>query len=177
MTFHAAKGLEFESVFLVGLEEGLMPHSRSLTGDEALEEERRLCYVGMTRAMERLSLTHAQSRQVFGQRRLAEPSRFLDEIPDAALDRSGGFAARRLRGAAPRPGRGPRALAACAIAPPPAPAAWPRSGRGCGSATPSSASGTVLRSDGSGDDLKVTVSFAGVGAKRLVARYAGLEVL
>ena len=91
LTFHAAKGLEFESVFLVGLEEGLMPHSRTLTGDEALEEERRLCYVGMTRAMERLSLTHAQSRQVFGQRRLAEASRFLDEIPEATLDRSGGL--------------------------------------------------------------------------------------
>ena len=82
MTLHAAKGLEFESVFLVGLEEGLVPHSRSYEDEAALEEERRLCYVGMTRAMDRLFLSHARSRQVFGQRRMAEPSRFLEEISD-----------------------------------------------------------------------------------------------
>ena len=178
LTFHAAKGLEFESVFLVGLEEGLMPHSRTLTGDEALEEERRLCYVGMTRAMERLSLSHAQSRQVFGQRRLAEPSRFLDEIPDAALDRSGGlrhasYAARptpKATGGLPWPG------AANAPAPP-RPDGLAEIRPGVRVRHPLFGVGTVLRSDGAGDDLKVTVSFAGVGAKRLVARYAGLEVL
>jgi ATP-dependent DNA helicase UvrD/PcrA len=177
MTFHAAKGLEFESVFLVGLEEGLMPHARTLTGDGALEEERRLCYVGMTRAMERLSLTHAQSRQVFGLRRLAEASRFLDEIPDAALDRSGGpregsYAARSQTRA--------RTSAWAGSAPPPAPpmpAGLAEIRPGMRVRHPLFGVGTVLRSDGSGDELKVTVSFAGVGAKRLVARYAGLEVL
>ena len=102
MTLHAAKGLEFESVFLVGLEEGLLPHSRSLTGEDALEEERRLCYVGMTRAMERLHLSWARSRQVFGQRRVAEPSRFLAEIPEEVQERSGGTF--RLP---PRPGDAP----------------------------------------------------------------------
>ncbi len=91
MTLHSAKGLEFPSVFLVGLEEGLVPHSRSLASRDALEEERRLCYVGMTRAMERLHLTWAASRQVFGQRRLSEPSRFLEEIPREALEVSGGW--------------------------------------------------------------------------------------
>ncbi|HEX9202825.1 MAG TPA: UvrD-helicase domain-containing protein, partial [Vicinamibacteria bacterium] len=99
MTLHSAKGLEFPSVFLVGLEEGLMPHSRSLASREALEEERRLCYVGMTRAMERLHLTRAASRQVFGQRRLSEPSRFLDEIPREDLEVTGGW----RRPEAPRP--------------------------------------------------------------------------
>jgi DNA helicase-2/ATP-dependent DNA helicase PcrA len=177
MTFHAAKGLEFESVFLVGLEEGLMPHSRSLTGDEALEEERRLCYVGMTRAMERLSLTHAQSRQVFGQRRLAQASRFLDEIPDATLDRSGGY---RDVSHAPRPrtawgSAGPRTEASPSV--PPLPAGLAEIRPGMRVRHPLFGVGTVLRSDGTGDELKVTVSFAGVGAKRLVARYAGLEVL
>jgi DNA helicase II / ATP-dependent DNA helicase PcrA len=177
MTFHAAKGLEFESVFLVGLEEGLMPHSRTLTGDLALEEERRLCYVGMTRAMERLSLTHAQSRQVFGQRRLAEPSRFLDEIPDAALDRSGGlrdvsYAGRSMSRPQASAGAGP-----ASPTPPPMPTGLAEIRPGMRVRHPLFGVGTVLRSDGSGDELKVTVSFAGVGAKRLVARYAGLEVV
>jgi DNA helicase-2/ATP-dependent DNA helicase PcrA len=178
MTFHAAKGLEFDSVFLVGLEEGLMPHSRSLTGDEALEEERRLCYVGMTRAMERLSLTHAQSRQVFGQRRLAEASRFLDEIPEAALERSGGvrqaaYAARPML----RPSGGSAWSGRDGSVVPPLPPGLAEIRPGVRVRHPLFGVGTVLRSDGSGDDLKVTVSFAGVGAKRLVARYAGLEVL
>jgi DNA helicase-2/ATP-dependent DNA helicase PcrA len=88
MTLHSAKGLEFDRVFLVGLEEGLVPHSRSLTSTDSLEEERRLCYVGMTRAMDRLVLTWAQSRAVFGQRRLSERSRFLDEIPVESLHAS-----------------------------------------------------------------------------------------
>src|SRR5262245_2524106 len=96
MTLHSAKGLEFDSVFLVGLEEGLVPHSRSLTGsgDEALEEERRLCSVGLTRAMEHLHLSWAQSQLVFGQRRVAQPSRFLEEIPREAVVLTGQPAAR-----------------------------------------------------------------------------------
>src|SRR5262249_9603831 len=76
MTLHAAKGLEFDQVFLAGLEEGLLPHARTAQSPETLEEERRLAYVGMTRAMERLSLSWARSRAVFGQRRVTQPSRF-----------------------------------------------------------------------------------------------------
>jgi ATP-dependent DNA helicase UvrD/PcrA len=171
MTLHSAKGLEFESVFLVGLEEGLLPHSRSLTdeGRDALEEERRLCYVGMTRAMERLYLTCAGSRMVFGQRRQATPSRFLGEIPKEGLVVTGDT--RRIAPAVEVPRGRP-------VSPAPAVA-----GRGIvGEFRPGTrvrhplfGIGTVLRSDGSGDDLKVTVSFTGIGAKRLVARYAGLE--
>jgi DNA helicase-2/ATP-dependent DNA helicase PcrA len=175
MTLHAAKGLEFESVFLVGLEEGLLPHSRSLAGEEALEEERRLCYVGMTRAMESLHLSWARSRQVFGQRRLTEPSRFLAEIPEDGLERIGG------RGPSPRrPGETPPRRESPPLAagrtgsPPPSVAAGEmRPGRRV--RHPLFGVGTVLRREGEGDDLKVTVSFPGVGAKKLVARFAGLE--
>jgi DNA helicase II / ATP-dependent DNA helicase PcrA len=194
MTLHSAKGLEFHAVFLVGLEEGLMPHSRALVSPDALEEERRLCYVGMTRAMERLHLTWAASRQVFGQRRLAEPSRFLSEIPREALEVSGGWRRpeipRPLRrgswdegGQRPQPswegsparayGPGPEGAAPAG----PSPSAGAALKPGVRVRHPLFGVGTVLRRDGDGDDLKLTVSFAGVGAKKLVARYAGLELL
>jgi DNA helicase-2/ATP-dependent DNA helicase PcrA len=81
MTLHAAKGLEFPVVFMTGMEEGLFPSARAFEGDpKDLEEERRLCYVGMTRAKEELFLTYAQSRAQFGQRNYCMPSRFLDDM-------------------------------------------------------------------------------------------------
>jgi DNA helicase-2/ATP-dependent DNA helicase PcrA len=178
MTLHAAKGLEFESVFVVGLEEGLLPHSRSLAAPEGLEEERRLCYVGMTRARDALHLSWARSRPVFGQRRLTEKSRFLEELPVELLEQSGGAPALQpwraerpawTREPAPSPARGDAAASvldeAGAIRP------------GVRVRHPLFGVGTVLRREGEGDDFKVTVSFPGVGAKKLVARYAGLELL
>jgi DNA helicase-2/ATP-dependent DNA helicase PcrA len=172
MTLHSAKGLEFDSVFLVGLEEGLLPHSRSLLRPDSLEEERRLCYVGMTRARARLHLSWAQSRQVFGQRRVALPSRFLGEIPPEPLIESGGAA---LPPPAPRSPRAERPWRQEEPAPlPPAPAAELRPGARV--RHPLFGVGTVLRREGEGDALKVTVSFPAVGAKKLVARYAGLEL-
>jgi DNA helicase-2/ATP-dependent DNA helicase PcrA len=178
MTLHAAKGLEFESVFVVGLEEGLLPHSRSLTAPEGLEEERRLCYVGMTRARDALHLSWARSRQVFGQRRLSEKSRFLEELPEELLEKSGGQQALQ-------PWRAERP--AWARERPPAPTSGDAPARPLGEAGairagarvrhPLFGVGTVLRREGDGDDFKVTVSFPGVGAKKLVARYAGLEVV
>ena len=92
MTIHAAKGLEFENVFVVGLEEGLFPHSRSLLSGEKeeVEEERRLMYVAMTRAKKRLTLSWARSRLVFGGRHSSIPSRFLAEIPEQLLKKVGG---------------------------------------------------------------------------------------
>jgi DNA helicase-2/ATP-dependent DNA helicase PcrA len=86
MTLHNAKGLEFRAVFMIGMEEGIFPHARSLE-EQGLEEERRLCYVGMTRAQERLVLTHASARSLWGSRAYNLPSRFLDELPDARIDR------------------------------------------------------------------------------------------
>jgi len=86
MTLHNAKGLEFRAVYLIGMEEGIFPHSRSIE-EHGEEEERRLCYVGMTRAMERLTLLHASSRMLYGGRSYNLPSRFLDELPEAHVDR------------------------------------------------------------------------------------------
>jgi DNA helicase II / ATP-dependent DNA helicase PcrA len=86
MTLHNAKGLEFRAVYLIGMEEGIFPHSRSIE-EQGIEEERRLCYVGMTRAEERLTLLHASSRMLYGGRNHNLPSRFLDELPDAHIER------------------------------------------------------------------------------------------
>ncbi|MBI2074484.1 MAG: UvrD-helicase domain-containing protein [Candidatus Levybacteria bacterium] len=85
MTLHAAKGLEFPIVFMVGMEEGIFPHSRSLMEKHELEEERRLCYVGITRAKKKLFLTYATRRLFFGQRTTNMPSRFIIELPDASM--------------------------------------------------------------------------------------------
>jgi DNA helicase-2/ATP-dependent DNA helicase PcrA len=89
MTMHAAKGLEYPVVFIVGVEEGLFPHSRALVDANELEEERRLAYVGITRAQERLFLTHAWSRQQFGTTQYNPPSRFLEEIPEELIEHQG----------------------------------------------------------------------------------------
>ena len=86
MTLHNAKGLEFRAVYLIGMEEGIFPHSRSIE-EQGVEEERRLCYVGMTRAMEKLTLLHASSRMLYGGRSYNLPSRFIDELPDAHVER------------------------------------------------------------------------------------------
>ena len=134
MTVHSAKGLEFHTVFVTGLEEGLFPHENSMNEHDGLEEERRLMYVAITRARRRLYLTHAQSRMLHGQSRYNIASRFLDEMPRGAravavADRAAGVRRRRRR-----MGR------ACTHAPQATPPASQTgaSARACG--TPSSAS-------------------------------------
>ena len=177
MTLHAAKGLEFESVFVVGLEEGLLPHSRSLADSFGLEEERRLAYVGMTRARDALHLSWARSRQVFGQRRITEKSRFLDEVPQELIEKSGGTFAAHGKPLEPPAWARHRPSAPVADAPAPALEDGGAAIRpGVRVRHPLFGVGTVLRREGDGDDFKVTVSFPGVGAKKLVARYAGLEL-
>ena len=105
MTLHNAKGLEFPIVFVIGLEEGLFPHQRSLDeGDES--EERRLCYVGMTRARQALTMTHAHSRTIFGVRGYNLPSRFLSELPADEIERERRVPAWQVP-AAPAGGRAP----------------------------------------------------------------------
>ena len=106
MTLHNAKGLEFRAVFMIGMEEGIFPHSRSIE-EQGIEEERRLAYVGMTRAMELLTLTHASARSLYGRRDYNLPSRFLDELP--AGGRSGSGCGRPRGRATRRRGRLPPA--------------------------------------------------------------------
>jgi DNA helicase-2/ATP-dependent DNA helicase PcrA len=98
MTLHSAKGLEFPVVFMLGLEDGVFPHVRSLGEPDELEEERRLCYVGITRAQERLYLVHAWSRMLFGSTDYHPPSRFLEEIPESIIDVVGAPRGRRGAG-------------------------------------------------------------------------------
>ena len=86
MTIHSAKGLEFEVVFLIGMEEGIFPHQNSLYDPKEIEEERRLCYVGITRAKQRLILTNAKRRILYGKEQVNSPSRFIDEIDKDLLD-------------------------------------------------------------------------------------------
>ncbi|MEY2958133.1 MAG: ATP-dependent helicase PcrA, partial [Actinomycetota bacterium] len=100
MTLHSAKGLEFPVVFVIGVEEGVFPHSRALVEPDQMEEERRLAYVGITRAMERLFVSHAWSRMLFGTTQYNPPSRFLDEIPDELVESTGNVTGRSSSGRA-----------------------------------------------------------------------------
>ncbi len=109
MTLHTAKGLEFPAVFLIGHGGGVFPHLRALGEPDELEEERRLAYVGITRARERLYLTHAWSRTLWGSTQYNPPSRFLDEIPDELVrDRAGGASGRAAAGRSSRDARSSR---------------------------------------------------------------------
>jgi DNA helicase-2/ATP-dependent DNA helicase PcrA len=156
MTLHNAKGLEFRAVYVIGMEEGVFPHSRSIE-EQGIEEERRLCYVGMTRAMERLTLTHASARSLWGSRSYNLASRFLDELP------SGGVVRERLR-----------------------PAAWASVSRGVTPRddVPSLSTGDSVRHSTLGEGVVVglepggvvIVRFAGDGSeRRLMLEYAPLE--
>jgi DNA helicase-2/ATP-dependent DNA helicase PcrA len=172
MTLHSAKGLEFPVVFLVGLEQGLFPHMRAVE-DGSIEEERRLCYVGMTRAREHLFLSHAEIRRTHGTEQIASPSQFLREIPaDCVVETRP--RARVLRPAAwtPRPQRfaeaRPRVAGDDGVA-----------GLKLGQrvAHKNFGEGTVTAFDGDGDRVRVEVRFRDAGTKWLMLSYANLQPL
>jgi DNA helicase II / ATP-dependent DNA helicase PcrA len=188
MTMHAAKGLEFPMVIIAGLEEGLFPHSRSSEDQEEIEEERRLCYVGMTRARKQLVLTGAARRRVFGEYQSCEPSRFLDEIPAQLVERmtpapavryDGGFAHSHYEfrtNPYGRKGRGAKFRETGAAY------AYENEDQSAPSVTlgmrvrhAQFGVGTVTAVEEHNDDLKITVRFASVGVKKLLAKYAKLE--
>jgi DNA helicase-2/ATP-dependent DNA helicase PcrA len=230
MTAHSAKGLEFPAVFLVGMEDGLFPHSRSLSDSSDIEEERRLCYVAMTRAEKYLYVSHAVQRRVYGEEIASEPSQFLNEMPldlieDLSRGRSWLSFARRSSPVASDDGattaeRETKARAQYAgktynsvesveeffrkrneklgqpshgsgrapYAQRPAPTrgdtgkpSIPDTGQPGGNFLPGSyvrhakyGRGLVMRREGSGDSVKLTVTFPGYGQKKLVEKYAGL---
>lgn len=182
MTLHSAKGLEFDHVFLVGMEEDLFPHARAAASEEGLEEERRLCYVGMTRAKRTLTLTCAAYRRGYGSAgfQASVPSRFLREIPAELMETAAGSLsdAGETRRYAPDPELDEYAvLRAMRKA---GRSKTPRSARGAGLIGvrvrhPSYGIGTIIAIEGEGEDRKITVSFLDYGTKKLVERYAQLE--
>ena len=192
MTLHSAKGLEFSVVFLVGMEEGLFPHKLSADDDAALEEERRLCYVGMTRARDRLVLTWVRERRAYGRQSQegTKPSRFLSEIPQELIEplnvtmfaskprTTWGSAVNSVEGIEKffsQRGQGLKVASSAPAIPSSRPAARARWRQGSKVRHPKYGIGTVLASEGEGEDTKVTVSFPGYGRKKLLERYASLE--
>jgi DNA helicase II / ATP-dependent DNA helicase PcrA len=160
-TLHAAKGLEFPAVFIVGLEEGYLPHGESREDAEELEEERRLLYVGMTRAKDELTLTLAGRRLVYGKVQYRTPSRFVEEIPAAALEEL----------AAP-----PRAVRPTIFEHEPEDEPSQPLARGRRVRHPRYGYGVILAQEGSGDETRLTVYFDRAGKKKFVARYADLTL-
>ena len=168
MTVHAAKGLEFHTVFVTGLEEGLFPHENSLNELDGVEEERRLMYVAITRARRRLYLTQAQSRMLHGQTRYNIPSRFLSEIPREFLEWLSPQRKRRIELDVAEWGASGVVFPS---ATPPGPA-W-RVGQSVKHAK--FGLGVIIDAEGRGDDARVQVNFRDVGVKWLALEYAKLE--
>ncbi len=183
MTLHTAKGLEFNTVYLAGLEEGLFPHKLSQMEDAAIEEERRLCYVGMTRARERLVLTWASHRRAYGEDylRTTRPSRFLSELPSPLIEpvssNAGAPKTKSVWGDAVNSVAGIHDF----FGKKQGPALGGPGGRSGGWKLgvrvrhPKYGLGTIVDSEGDGQDLKLTVSFPGYGRKKLIEKYASLE--
>ena len=184
MTFHAAKGLEFPTVFMAGMEEGLFPHSRTLLDDTEIEEERRTCYVGITRAERRLYLTYARQRTIYGRTEMSRPSRFLAEIPEELVEHKeadflGGtdlrapsniWSERSTRTERKRYMPPPQHTAADgSVIRPDASAAFK-----AGDAVRHSkwGDGRIVAISGSGEDAELSIAFPGEGIKKFVQKYA-----
>ncbi|PJA74572.1 MAG: hypothetical protein CO150_06420 [Nitrospirae bacterium CG_4_9_14_3_um_filter_53_35] len=163
MTLHSAKGLEFPVVFMTGMEEGLFPHNNSLKSESGLEEERRLCYVGLTRAKEKVFLSSAESRRIYGSYRACIPSRFIDEIPRE-------FISRPARTRRQTPSASPEFSRIV-------PSVRIENGFPVGVRVhhPLWGIGTITESGASDKGAKVTVYFQRVGTKKLIAELAGLK--
>lgn len=188
MTIHSAKGLEFPVVFLAGMEETIFPSNMSgMASDAEIEEERRLAYVGITRAKERLYLTRARMRMLFGSTKFNAPSRFLDEIPDELLHKTGDAPPRRPAATPFRPGSFGGNV-------PPARPRTPMRGFSAGAATPiqrntetfrvgdtvrhkAYGEGVILNAKPMGNDTLLEIAFTNAGTKKIMANYAKVEKL
>ncbi|MDR5860141.1 DNA helicase II [Halomonas eurihalina] len=171
MTLHSAKGLEFPVVFMAGVEEGLFPHKMSMEEPGRLEEERRLCYVGMTRAMKKLYLTHAELRRLHGKETFQRPSRFLREIPENFMEevRLRGQISRPVTTSRPSPGLQQNGVEGGAD--------LPSLSLGQRVSHPIFGEGVILNAEGEGERARVQVSFEGEGDKWLVLGFAKLTPL
>lgn len=172
MTVHVSKGLEFPVVFVTGLEDGLFPHARSKDDPSQMEEERRLMYVAMTRAGKLLFITHAETRRMFGVSQVNRPSIFLRDLPPETVEREGGEGA-LLDAPAPRPQK-----------PRPAPARTEPAAAGDGELAagvkarhPSFGVGIVRKIEGKGEKAKVVIYFPRFGERKLVRKFAKLDVI
>ncbi|MGP9148459.1 DNA helicase II [Vibrio parahaemolyticus] len=167
MTLHSAKGLEFPLVFMVGVEEGMFPSQMSAEEEGRLEEERRLCYVGMTRAMQKLYITYAEMRRLYGQDKYHKPSRFIRELPETCLDEV------RMKAQVSRPASSGR-FSQTAVK-----ENFNETGFSLGSRVmhPKFGEGTIINFEGSGPQSRVQIAFNGEGIKWLVTAYARLEKL
>ncbi|WP_050909411.1 DNA helicase II [Vibrio campbellii] len=167
MTLHSAKGLEFPLVFMVGVEEGMFPSQMSAEEAGRLEEERRLCYVGMTRAMQKLYITYAEMRRLYGQDKYHKPSRFIRELPETCLDEV------RMKAQVSRPASSGR-FSQTAVK-----ESFNETGFTLGSRVmhPKFGEGTIINFEGSGPQSRVQIAFNGEGIKWLVTAYARLEKL
>ncbi len=174
MTLHSAKGLEFPVVFLMGLEEGVFPHSRSLMEEAEMEEERRLAYVGITRAEEELYITNAQMRTLFGRTNMNPPSRFINEIPEELLE----GVKPQARASSPFASASRPTMRPAVKRPMPA----STGGEGLGWAVGDKAQhgkwgvGTVVSVKGEGESMELDIAFPSpVGIKRLLAKFAPIQ--
>lgn len=165
MTMHSAKGLEFPVVFMVGVEEGMFPSSRTTEEVGRLEEERRLCYVGMTRAMKKLYITHAEMRRLYGKDNYHKPSRFIREIPEQHVEEV------RMKAQVSRPATGGRFSQTTVND------NFNQTGFSLGQRVqhPKFGEGTIINFEGSGAQSRVQVAFNGEGIKWLVTQYAKLD--
>jgi DNA helicase-2/ATP-dependent DNA helicase PcrA len=207
MTLHSAKGLEFPAVFIVGVEEGVFPHNRALTEPDEMEEERRLAYVGITRAMKRLFISHAWSRMLFGNTQYNPPSRFLDEIPGDLVEQKGNVSGRSSYGRQSYRSRDERSYddppayrrrerrgfdqaahdthrdrvveSAIRAGNSPQPSNSQELGLRIGDdvAHPAFGEGVIIHITGTGDKAEATINFAGVGQKHLALAWAPLKKL
>jgi DNA helicase-2/ATP-dependent DNA helicase PcrA len=169
MTMHSAKGLEFPLVFLCGMEDGLFPHQRSIADPNGLEEERRLCYVGITRAKQTLYVTYAEQRRLHGMDSFSQPSRFISEIPDEYVEEI------RPRVQVSRPVRAARSGGASSLRKSPDAEMGVRLGQRVRHGK--FGDGVILNYEGQGAHARVEVNFETAGTKWLVLSYANLDLM
>ena len=179
MTIHSAKGLEFPHVFLVGFEDGLFPGMKSIGDPDEMEEERRLCYVAITRAKQTLTISHARQRMIYGRTGSSSPSRFLKEIPESCIEKRGGYHVSEERRREPyekRIARSSGYLSSTVRAASVPAAPLPDYTKGDTVMHAAFGKGLILSVVKMGNDALLEIAFDDIGTKRLMAKAAGVHM-